>query len=326
MSKKALLILFSGLLYCCSVKAQGNDTLLYKMHILNISETVKYDALTDNKDSVDFIKFVLPPDSSTDNELFIVNEYYKNGKKKLIGKSVGKKAFSNLQGACIEFFPNGRRKSIKNFENGVLVGDMTEYFPNGKVYLISNNDTVGKKVIINECRDSMGKVLVENGNGHCIKYNNDFKYVIAEGNVINGLEEGEWHGVVGDSSHYVCAYQEGVVKNGIGYDKGKEHPFINASTAPTFKGGMNKFYNYLKRNINFPTDIKGNVFDLKVYLSFIVNKDGHLSDFKILKAYNPSTAAEALRVLKLTPKWIPGYYFGIPIRQLYNIPITFSSN
>ncbi|PWA11253.1 energy transducer TonB [Flavobacterium laiguense] len=60
----------------------------------------------------------------------------------------------------------------------------------------------------------------------------------------------------------------------------------------------------------------------KVYITFVVEKDGSLSEFKILRDVGYGTGDEAIRVMKLCPKWIPGKIDGKPVRVLYSLPIT----
>jgi hypothetical protein len=90
-------------------------------------------------------------------------------------------------------------------------------------------------------------------------------------------------------------------------------------TKPTFPGGMAKFYQFVAENYKIPTqpDLNG-----KVYLTFIVEKDGSLSEIKILRDIGYGTGEEAVRVLKLSPKWIPGTVDNKPVRVEYSLPIT----
>lgn len=87
---------------------------------------------------------------------------------------------------------------------------------------------------------------------------------------------------------------------------------------PEFPGGMIEFYKFIGKNFKAPADNKTAG---KIYLEFIVEKDGSLSEFKILKDIGHGVADEAVRVLKLSPKWNPGMDKGVPVRVLYNLPI-----
>jgi hypothetical protein len=233
MSKKAIFILFIALVCCLPAKAQTGIMAYMKEEVvkrIQILATQNTAFPVPSLDSADFIRTVSQPDSDMDKRLFIVRDYYKNKKPKLLGQSISRNCYVVLSGSCIEFYPNGHRKSIVNYEKGKPVGDFTKYFPNGKLYLTGNSDSTGK-ITMNSCHDSTGKVLVENGNGHCVEYSNDFKTISAEGNLVNGVEEGEWHGELGNSGKYVCNYKMGVLQEGYSYDKdGNKHTFTTLET------------------------------------------------------------------------------------------------
>ncbi|WP_426667940.1 TonB family protein [Mucilaginibacter sp. McL0603] len=324
MSKKAFLILFFSIITYLNANAQ-KDTLTYYMKTHRISETETFSVPESDKDSADFVRTILLPDGNTDKSLFLIKDYYKNGTPKMIGTSTVRSDYIRLSGSCMEFFPDGKRKSVKNYKNGKLVDDVIQYFPNGQLYLTGKYDTSGR-IIVNECRDSSGKVLVKNGNGHCTEYDPDFRRVYAEGNIANGIEEGEWHGFLYDSARYVCNYDKGIIKKGTAYDKhGKEYTFNTTKLInPVFNGGIYKFYSFLRQTIHYPAVAKKNNIQGKVYIYFIVNKDGRLSDFKIVSGLGSGCDEEVMRVMELSPPWIPASQFGMLLREPYTMPIGFT--
>ena len=89
---------------------------------------------------------------------------------------------------------------------------------------------------------------------------------------------------------------------------------------PDFPGGYDKFFAFVDENFKYPEgniNLKGK----KIYVTFIVEKDGSLSDIKILRDAGHGTGDEALRVLKLSPKWSPGQHKGEIIRVLFSVPL-----
>lgn len=88
---------------------------------------------------------------------------------------------------------------------------------------------------------------------------------------------------------------------------------------PDFPGGMDKFYSFVGKNYRTPEEegLKG-----KVYVSFVVEKDGSLTDIKVLRDIGYGTGKEAIRVLQKSPKWNPGIQNGKPVRVQYSLPIT----
>jgi protein TonB len=91
---------------------------------------------------------------------------------------------------------------------------------------------------------------------------------------------------------------------------------------PDFPGGMDKFYKYVGNNYRSPEEegLKG-----KVYVTFVVEKDGSLTDIKVIRDIGFGTGKEAIRVLKSCPKWTPGEQNGKKVRVLYSLPITIQS-
>ncbi|MEJ7557261.1 MAG: M56 family metallopeptidase [Pedobacter sp.] len=106
----------------------------------------------------------------------------------------------------------------------------------------------------------------------------------------------------------------------------KVYDFVSLEAQPTFPGGMANFYNYLKQNVKYPAEAKANKVEGKVFLSFIVEKDGSLMDIKVDRKLGGGTDEEAVRVLTASPNWNPGVQNGNVVRVKYNIPISFSLN
>ena len=91
---------------------------------------------------------------------------------------------------------------------------------------------------------------------------------------------------------------------------------------PDFPGGIEKFYKFVGNNYQTPEEegLKG-----KVYVTFVVEKDGSLTDIKVIRDIGYGTGKEAIRVLKKCPKWKPGEQNGKTVRVLYSLPITIQS-
>lgn len=91
---------------------------------------------------------------------------------------------------------------------------------------------------------------------------------------------------------------------------------------PEFPGGLGKFYGFVKSNYNTPEEegLKG-----KVIVSFVVEKDGSLTDIKVLRDIGYGTGAEAIRVLKKCPRWTPAEQNGKKVRCSYQLPISIAS-
>ncbi len=93
---------------------------------------------------------------------------------------------------------------------------------------------------------------------------------------------------------------------------------------PDFPGGMAKFYKFVADEFNAPTDsgFPGG----KIFVSFVVEKDGSLTDIKVTRDPGYRTKEEAIRVLKACRKWTPGVQNGKKVRVLYSLPITLQAS
>lgn len=99
----------------------------------------------------------------------------------------------------------------------------------------------------------------------------------------------------------------------------ENHIFTVSSveTNPEFPTGLQNFYKIFDEQFKLSDpNLKG-----KLFISFVIEKDGNLSDIKVVRDLGYNSAAEAIRVMKRMPKWIPGSVKGKKVRTLYTMPI-----
>ncbi|PTQ94028.1 protein TonB [Mucilaginibacter yixingensis] len=99
--------------------------------------------------------------------------------------------------------------------------------------------------------------------------------------------------------------------------------FLSVEDMPQPKGGPEAWSKFLQKNLRYPGMAQEAGASGKVFLSFIIEKDGHLTDIKLVRGAGYGFDEEALRVLKLAPAWSPGKQNGNPVRVQYTIPINF---
>lgn len=120
------------------------------------------------------------------------------------------------------------------------------------------------------------------------------------------------------------------VENGTGTGNGTETLNTNGNevlsteildSKPQFPGGIEKFYRYIVNHFNSPTvDTDGNI---RIFVSFVVEKDGSMSNIKVINKPGALLEKEAIRVLQsMKTKWTPGMLQSKPVRTAYNLPIT----
>ena len=281
----------------------------------------------------DYVVEFLPPDTSVDKELLVVKSYYPDGKLKYISgtKSTQLNLFHSklgahlmvvLQGSYMSFFPNGHKMSLRSYDNGKQTGGEQDYYPNGTLHCIRTY-TSDSTSVCDKCLDTQGQVIAENGNGKWLNYlDDDFKTYLL-GNVINGLEQGEWEGKQGDSVKIKGIYKDGRLK--VAYaDRADKKVYIRLDTVPEFPGGLNGFAKYLVHNVHYPADARENNTRGQVIVRFIAEADGHLDELNIAKSVSKSIDEEALRVIGQCPKWKPGIVDGKPVCVAYSVPLNFT--
>lgn len=95
---------------------------------------------------------------------------------------------------------------------------------------------------------------------------------------------------------------------------------------PSFPGGISGLRTYLNQNIRYPAEAQEICVQGRVVVSFVVEKDGHISDVTVLRSVDPSLDKEAVRVIRNMPRWTPGKQGGEPVKVRYNVPVSFRLN
>ena len=92
---------------------------------------------------------------------------------------------------------------------------------------------------------------------------------------------------------------------------------------PSFPGGDAELMKFLHDHMKYPAVAEENGIQGRVICTFVVERDGSITDVKVVKSVDPSLDKEAIRVLKSMPKWIPGKQNGSAVRVKYTVPVTF---
>lgn len=116
---------------------------------------------------------------------------------------------------------------------------------------------------------------------------------------------------------YKYAYQSDTI------NVGEEPVFLAVENQPEFPGGDNALAEFIASNVKYPPAAREYGIEGKVYVSFIIEKDGSVTNIKVLKGVGGSCDEEAKRVVSLLPNFIPGKQNGRLVRVQFNIPINF---
>ena len=105
-----------------------------------------------------------------------------------------------------------------------------------------------------------------------------------------------------------------------GIDKNGDTIFIE-STQPEFPGGINELISYIQNNFKYPKKAKKKGITGTVYVMFVVEKDGSITNVEVIKGVSDELNAEAKRVVESMPKWIPGTMRGKTVRARFTLPL-----
>lgn len=92
---------------------------------------------------------------------------------------------------------------------------------------------------------------------------------------------------------------------------------------PSFPGGPTALMKFLSENVKYPVVAQENGVQGRVVVSFVVERDGSITDVNVVRSVDPSLDREAARVVKSMPNWIPGKQNGSAVRVKYNVPVSF---
>ncbi len=236
-----------------------------------------------------------------------------------------------------------RHGMIKRFDkqgNLILTGNfrqgspekIEQYYPNGKsksveLYEMATTFDRSDSSRILFYWDSLGIVQVENGNGQCTCYLSEY-YEGADyqvGKVVNGRPDGTWKGFHKDGRlSFEETYKEGALQSGISYDSlSNRYVYQKIKDTAIPPGGMITFYQFVSKNLRYPAPARRKGIEGKVYIEFVVEKDGSRSQHKLIQRIGGGCDEEALEVVKKAPNWNPGRMRGQLIRQRFIVPITF---
>lgn len=258
----------------------------------------------------------------SEKKSYVYKDYYKSKALKAIGTSLDKDIIKP-DGQFITYYENGNKKSIVTFIDKKKNGKEFNWYENGNLkseleYFANKKGEVEYK--INNYWNPKKEQTVTDGNGD---YEDISEYGEERGKIKNGLPDDIWTGKFSKSkTTFTESYENGKLISGVSKDSLKiEYPYTIVDQRPSPKKGIDSFYSYVAKSMYIPMEARNKVVG-KIYLTFIVDKDGTLVEPKILKGLGHGLDENAIRIIKDAKKWNPGIRRGIPVRVLYSLPIT----
>jgi TonB family protein len=224
------------------------------------------------------------------------------------------------EGTSKGYYPTGELNDESTYVKDTLVGISKYYYKNGKLQAEvphAKGKMDGTYKLYYESGKPMGTYDYVNGklNGYVILYWEN-KILKRRDKYEDGkFVEGKCYDSDGLAVQHYDYYVEGP----------SDDIYTIVQQMPVFQGNMNE---YLSKNIKYPKKEQKKGIMGTVYINFIVEKDGTVSNAKVLRGVEggPGLEEEALRVISHMPKWTPGIQNGLTVRVSYNIPIRFVLN
>lgn len=173
--------------------------------------------------------------------------------------------------------------------------------------------------------DSLGNQTVHGGNGFCygpLEYESD---VIHSGKVVDGMKDSLWLGFHEDGSKYFEeTYESGKLVSGTSFnEQGERFTYSQVFEIAEPAAGLPGFYSHVGKVIRYPKPARRQGVEGRVFIEFLVEKDGTLNGVKCIQGIGAGCDDEAVRVVSSSPRWVPGLQRGQRVRQKMVLPIVF---
>ena len=270
----------------------------------------------------DYNYYRIVRDYGTEKELYVINDYYKSGVLRMTGTSTDKDILKR-EGLFIFFDENGIKNLMTTYKQGFVEGKEFSWYEDGNkkqeaeyIYQPIERKNLYK---INQFWDKNKNHRVIDGNG---LYTLEEKDNQLFGKIVNGLRDSVWTGKK-NNIKFTEIYKSGQFQSGTSIDStDTKYNYTEFQTRPIPAKGMSHFTNYLASNIK-RTD-NSNLINLsgRIVLEFTIEKDGRITNIKVIKGIGYGMNEEVVKVLSKYPKWIPAKSMGIPYKVQHTIPIV----
>lgn len=314
-------VLFLSVLFCQAQESKPVKTFFVK------GNDAYYALPGKDVKTLDSANYIRTVSLEKNNEnLYDVTEYYLDKTVKRIGNSLTNGFSPKYSGTVISYFRNGNKASEELYITGERKGISTYYYTNKQLKKRTDfgNEKGKFSETVLELNDSLGRHFLDaSGTGAFEKIEENGE--IVDGFYLNGKKDKIWKTVnVEKSETYFDEYDAGKYVKGKTVDgNGNIMEYNGLEVLPEFKGGLQAFGAFLSRNLHYPKEARRNKIQGRVFLSFIIEKDGSLTNAKVIRGIGAGCDEEALRVINSSPKWNPGVQRGRPVRVSYTVPIFF---
>jgi TonB family protein len=242
-------------------------------------------------------------------------------------------------GFKVMYHENGRIRYKAETSYRRIKGEVVEFYPDGAVRSVtiheaapeeSKDKDYGKRLDygVIQYNDSSGTELVKAGNGFMVGYEFMQRYVFLEkGRIKEGLRDSTWVGY-NDKGElcYVETWDNGLLASGKSYTEGNEMAYDRLKVMAEPLKGMENFYREISSNLIYPKKARKNGTEGRVFMEFVVEKDGAISNIKVIRGIGSGCDEAAATAVQLSGEWKPGLQRGRIVRSRFNLAIIFKLN
>lgn len=241
-----------------------------------------------------------------------------------------KQDFLIRDGDATYFYPNGNIQTKGFFKNGAKVGEWQEFYESSKPKEIVKYDSKMNISGFNQTHlfnyqvvaywDNLGNKSVDNGEG--LYFYRDSLTVLTA-NIKKGVPDGICKGTYRNNS-FIEQYKKGELQKGEIVESGNKITYDKINEYATFHGGIEAMYQFIASNLKYPATAQRYNKQGKVFIKFLIKKDGSITNITVLKGFYEDCDAEAVRVIKLMDgNWDSGKVRGIKEDVLFTMPVSF---
>ena len=289
-----------------------------------ISKKIYLDSLWNETTEANHKYYRIIKSYNVDQDLYLFQDSYKSGKLQMKGTSKSKDYLSK-EGQFLFYYENGNKQSMINYVNSAPRGKQFDWYDNGQIkseieHLENKNGSIAE-ISVNQFWNTENVQKVIDGNGD-YEYSSDGNH--ESGKIKNGFHDGTWKGYSNRlNCSYTELYEDGKFVSGVSIDSNNiEYQYKEMFSKPKPKKGIDDFYRYMGNNMRRTKEADINKISGKIYLTFVVDKNGSIDEIKIIKGLGYGLDEEAITTLKSYRNWIPGKMKGINVRVMYSLPLT----
>lgn len=232
------------------------------------------------------------------------------------------------EGVSLFYFENNQLRARVPILKYRPSGLVETWYPDGKKQSEESYDQENLESRMINYWDSTGTQLITNGVGYCqciFDAYEDDHYIFETGRLVDGKRDSVWLGSWADQSKYFEEkYENGKLLGGVSFDKvGNRYEYSVIGETAQPPGDLQSFYEFIGKNMKYPVKARRMGVEGKVYVEFVVDKEGNLQDIRCIKGIGTGCDEEAVRAVSMSKSWSPGKQRGQRVRQKMVLPITF---